>query len=152
MAIKYAAAFLVVLGALHLTSANAAQPSLEEFYARQQRPVQYTPPAVAPADAQAQPEAPVSGSHVVTSVSKCYEELGPDESAEIKRNSLTPYADCQKRLRERSLEKKAAAKQNQAAETARNYKRVSDDADEETAPAADSPADKKGASKPVKKK
>ena len=92
----------------------------------------------------------MAGSHVVTSVSKCFEELGPDESAEIKRNSLTPYADCQKRLRERAVEKKAA-KNAPVAETPRNYKRVSDDEDDDAMP-ADSPRDKSGAAKPSKKK
>lgn len=136
---------------INASQAQANKPSLEEFYLRHQVPVQYSPPTVAPADAQAQPETPVSGSHVVTSVSKCYEELGPDESAEIKRNSLTPYADCQKRLRERSLEKKAA-KQDPVAETPRNYKRVSDESEDAQAEEADSPPKKTNAVKPAKKK
>lgn len=151
MAIKYFSVLLAVLGVMSASHAMAGKPSLEEFYLRHQVPVQYTPPSIAPADAQVAPETPVSGSHVVTSVSKCYEELGPDESAEIKRNSLTPYADCQKRLRERSLEKKAAAKKNEAAETPRNYKRVSE-GDEDTPQEADSPSGKAGAAKPAKKK
>lgn len=143
---------LSALAAVMLSSpAMATQPSLEDFYLRQRMPVQYTPPAVPEKAAPAQAETPVAGSHVVTSVSKCYEELGPDESAEIKRNSLTPYADCQKRLRERAIEKKAAKNAEPVAETPRNYKRVSDDEDALSRD-ADSPKSKGDAAKGQKKK
>lgn len=138
-------------GAVVCAPAMASQPSLEDFYLRQRMPVQYTPPAVPQNAAPAQGEPPVAGSHVVTSVSKCYEELGAEESAEIKRNSLTPYADCQKRLRERAIEKKAAKSTEPVAETPRNYKRVSDD-EESTVQDGDSPKNKSGVAKGQKKK
>lgn len=150
MALKKILLSAVMLNVLCAAPAWASRPSLEEYYLRHQVPVQYEPPAVAPSAVPSQPEAPVSGSSVVTSVSKCYDDLGADESAEIKRNSLTPYADCQKRLRERALEKKAAQKEP-VAETPRNYKRVSDDGDADT-PEADSPAQKSPTAKPAKKK
>ena len=83
------------------------------------------------ASAQAEPQtgvapSPSSGSQVVTSVSKCFEELGPEASAEIKRNSVTPYSDCQRRLRARDVQK-GAAEASPVAETPRNYVRVSED-------------------------
>ena len=141
MVMKYALAIAVLAGVMVVSSVQAAQPSLEDFYRTAPAPVQYVPPTVPDTDA---PAAPAAGSHVVTSVSKCFEDLGPDESAEIKRNSLTPYADCQKRLRERALEKKAQP-QEPVAETPRNYRRVVEtpqDESEVQAPAA-APAKKK---------
>lgn len=120
------------------SSAQAANPSLEDFYA--QVPQEQTPAVgmqtVSPSNTPTpltEAAAPAAGSHVVTSVSKCFDDLGAEDAAEIKRNSLTPYADCQKRLRERAVQKKAAAAAP-VAETPRNYRRVSDDgADADTA-------------------
>ncbi len=126
--------------------AQAGQPSLEEFYRAQHKSVQFTPPAVPESDKEAAQEKPVAGSHVVTSVSKCFEDLGAEESAEIKKNSLTPYADCQKRLRERALEKKAERKEP-VAETPRNYRRIIEDANEEGGEAAQPAAPAKAAKK-----
>lgn len=145
MALKITLIAVALTSVACVTAAQATQPSLQDYY-RQTPAEKYAPPAVSESDANAPPETPVGGSHVVTSISKCYEELGADESAEIKRNSLTPYADCQKRLRERAIEKKAERAVPEA-ETPRNYRRVidSDAAAESSEPAPE-------AKKPAKKK
>ncbi len=136
-------AVLLVAGWTVMAPAGAgAQPvDLEGVY--QQRSV-VPQPAQQPAD-----EKPAAGSHVVTSVSKCFEDLGPEEAAEIKRNSLTPYADCQKRLRERAKSKKAQEAETPVAETPRNYRRV---VDGDAAPERAVPKEGKRAVKPAKEK
>lgn len=137
-------------GALNVTAATANQPSLEDFYHGHQAPSQHKP-SVPAADPSEKSQAPASGSYTVTSVSKCFDALGADESAEIKRNSLTPYADCQKRLRERALEKKATHGEP-AAETPRNYKRISGDDEDAEVKTKEHASEKNSLSKPVKKK
>ena len=133
----------VLWSVVSVGTVHAANPSLEDYY--NQAPavgMKTVAPTDEPAAPMAQEQAPpAAGSHVVTSVSKCFEDLGAEDAAEIKRNSLTPYADCQKRLRERSVERKAAAAAaaTPVAETPRNYKRVVDDgADAPDAVGADS--------------
>jgi hypothetical protein len=45
--------------------------------------------------------AAASQSYVVTTLDKCFDQLGPAEAAQIKDHSLHPYADCHSRLREK---------------------------------------------------
>lgn len=90
------------------------------------------PAAEAEADAaaaQAQEAPPAQGQrHVVTSVKKCYEEIGLEAAMQIRKSSLTPYADCQKMLRAQEAKKAAAAKAEEEApaENYRNYSRVTE--------------------------
>ena len=142
MMTRCAAIIAVMMGLC--AQAHAANPSLEDFYA--QVPPEDAPAVgmqtVSPSNTPAPPAeaaSPSAGSHVVTSVSKCFDDLGAEDAAEIKRNSLTPYGDCQKRLRERAVQKKAAAAAAPVAETPRNYRRVSDDGADDGVH-ADSPA------------
>lgn len=147
-------ALLLALLPLLPLPALAAGPSLEQYYnsaaaldALPQQAPDSDDRDDAPTAQQAEappapaPEAPPGGkSHVVTSVMKCYEEIGREAALEIRRTSLTPYADCQRKLRE--MEQKKAADKTPAAapvaETPRNFVRVTEGDDsghEEKAPA-----------------
>jgi hypothetical protein len=53
-----------------------------------------TPPAAAEED----DSAPASHTVVVTSIEKCYVQLGPAETLDIEKNYTKPYEECQKRL------------------------------------------------------
>lgn len=88
------------------------------------------------------------GHSSVTSVNKCLDEIGPEAAAVIRTHSLTPYSDCQKKLRALQKEKAKAAKEEpEEAETPRNFARVADP-DAKTVPARDkTPDDKKKSSK-----
>lgn len=107
-----------------LPAAASANPSLDQYYNSTM------PQAEAPAGKAPVPAADESAggqSQVVTSVQKCFDEIGRDAAREIRSRSLTPYADCQKRLREQAAEKKKAAAEDEesaVAETPRNYRRV----------------------------
>ena len=65
---------------------------------------------------------------VVTSVQKCYEAIGQEAATAIRLNSLTPYADCQKKRarmeKERAAQADADAAKAEHAETPENYVRV----------------------------
>lgn len=137
---RHLALILVMLPLLPLP-AMAAGPSLEQYYnsdaALDALPEKAPASEEAPAEpaeqapAVAAPEAPAGGkSHVVTSVMKCYEEIGREAALEIRRTSLTPYADCQRKLREME-QQKAAAKTPAApvAETPHNFVRVTEGVD-----------------------
>lgn len=127
----------------------AAAPSLEQYYYNSTIDMQpKVEAAPAPDAAAALPAAEDYGgghSQVVTSVKKCFEEIGPQAAARIRGQSLTPYADCQRYLREEARDAAAAAKEEPVAETPRNYRRVMDDAAPEAAEAA--PAEKPAPSK-----
>lgn len=75
-----------------------------------------------------------SGSHVVTPVEECLEQLSPEDAADIRATSIKPYEDCNRRLQRQRLEKKEAAKKKKAkdeeAETPSNFLRVTEDGDE----------------------
>ena len=67
-------------------------------------------------------------SMTVTSIQTCYDQLDPADVAEIKRDYLKPYAECQMRL-EAKLQGKREMKAGEAAaaqtpESPRNYMRV----------------------------
>lgn len=105
-----------------------AGPSLERYYNSAQPPKAVSVPATEPvADTAAKPATPTTGpgggAQVVTSIQKCYADIGTEAAQDIRRRSLTPYADCQKRLREKIAADKAAAAVPEA-ETPRNYRRV----------------------------
>lgn len=127
----------LVFLALVVPGAAMAAPALESYYYNS-TPV--APPPVKKA-LPPQPAAPVPGgkSHVVTSVQKCFDEIGPEAAREIRRRSLTPYAECQKQLRARE---RAAVKEEPQAETPRNFRRVTEPQTPEEAPAKEAPAKK----------
>lgn len=90
-----------------------------------------------------------SGSHTVTSVEECLEQLSPEDAADIRATSIKPYEDCNRRLQRQRLEKKETAKRKKAedeeAETHTNFLRVTEEPeeDEEAEEAEEKPARKK---------
>jgi hypothetical protein len=102
-----------------------------------------SPAASASAPADAAKTAPADGnmqhSMTVTSIQTCYDQLDPADAAEIRRDYLKPYAECQARL-EAKLQGKREMKAGEAAaaatpESPRNYIRV-----QRPEPAAAAPA------------
>jgi hypothetical protein len=83
-----------------------------------------------------------SGSRVVTPVEDCLDQLSPEDAADIRATSITPYEDCNRRLQRQRLEKKSASEKKKAAEeeaeTPSNFMRVTeeeeDEAEEKPAP------------------
>lgn len=126
---------LLFILALFFSAPALAQADLENYYNYNTRAVQPVAPEAAPE--KAAPKMDGAKRHVVTSVQKCFEEIGPEAAAKIRGRSLTPYADCQKALREKAAKdakdaEKAESEQAEGAETPRNFKRVT-----ETAPEAE---------------
>ena len=87
--------------------------------------------AAAPAPGTAQDAADdsmQSHSMTVTSLKTCYDQLGPAEAAEAKKNFLKPYAECQSRLEAREESKKELKQgdiqKSLTPESPRNYIRV----------------------------
>ncbi len=84
-------------------------------------------------------------SYVVTSIQSCYDQLDPADVADIKKNFLKPYAECQARVEAKANAKKEfkAGETAKAAtpESPRNYIRVQ--APDAPAPAANT-SDKSG--------
>jgi hypothetical protein len=129
-----------------------AQADLENYYNYNTRAAQ--PTALQAAAEKTEPKMDGAKRHVVTSVQKCFEEIGPEAAAKIRSRSLTPYADCQKALREKAAEdaKKAESEDADSAETPRNFKRVSETPPDEEPndKAPDTPKTGKKAKKAVK--
>jgi hypothetical protein len=46
-------------------------------------------------------EKQASNSYVVTSIQKCYAQLGREEALDIQKNYIKPYQECQRRLAEK---------------------------------------------------
>lgn len=146
----------VLILLLMIASPATAAPSLEQYYynsanlydppAEEAMPAVPAPEVTAPSVPVPAAEATGGGSHVVTSVKSCFKEIGAAAAAEIRRTSLTPYADCQRVLRQQAAEaaaEKAEATPPPPAETPRNFRRVTDpDMPEESAekPAKDKTA------------
>lgn len=114
----------LLLVVLFLPASAIAQADLENYY-------NYNTSTVAAEKAAPKPEEKMDGAkrQVVTSVQKCFEEIGPEAAAKIRARSLTPYADCQKALREKAARDKEEAESagKEEAETPRNFKRVSEE-------------------------
>lgn len=113
-------------------NAKAAAPAMA--------PAQTQAPAAAPEAAKAAPADDGMQQHsmTVTSIQTCYDQLDPADVAEIKRDFLKPYAECQVRL-DAKLQGKRELKAGEAAaaqvpEGPRNYIRVQQP--EPAAPAA----------------
>ncbi len=91
------------------------------------------------------------GRHVITPLSSCLDQLPEEEAISIRRNSIKPYEDCQKKLltleKDKKTRKAKAKAGKEESETATNYLRVSEEDEEETE--EESPSEKKPA---VKKK
>lgn len=102
-------------------------------------------PAAAPADDN------MHHSMTVTSIQTCYDQLDPADAAEVRRDYLKPYAECQARL-EAKLQGKREMKAGEAAaaatpESPRNYIRVQrPESDQGSAAAAPAPSDSPGKS------
>ena len=94
---------------------------------------------------QLQAAPPPPQRQVVTSVQKCFDQIGREAALEIRKKSLTPYADCQKRLRLQAKEKAAEKEQAEKdVETPQNYVRVSEkDGAEDDAAEEESAKEKK---------
>lgn len=77
----------------------------QENYYNAQRPAPETPPEAT--------ENIQKGKNItVTSVGKCYQQIGRAEAVEIQKNFIKPYRECQRRLAlqiKKSQEKKTAA-------------------------------------------
>jgi hypothetical protein len=84
--------------------------------------------AVLATPAVAAEEEPKAQSFVVTSLSKCLDQLDPADAAEIRKSFVKPYQECQARLAEKlaqEKQKKAGDAEDAAVpETPRNYVRV----------------------------
>ncbi len=147
----------VILVLLLMTGPAQAAPSLEQYYNRVEAPAPApdAPVVAAPAPA-ADPPPATSGSHVVTSVKKCLQDLDDAAAAaEISRHSLTPYADCQRALAAKARAVTAAedaAAVPPPAETPRNFRRVSDPARPEAGGAENKTAEETAPSAPKKAK
>ena len=145
----------VILVLLLMAGQAQSAPSLEQYYNRVDAPPPAAPVVAAPAPA-ADPSPATSGSHVVTSVKKCLQDLDDAAAAaEISRHSLTPYADCQRAL---AAKARAAVVAEEAAvvpppaETPRNFRRVSDPARPEAGGAENKTTEEPAPSAPKKAK
>jgi len=65
-------------------------------------------------------------SFTVTSIQKCYERLGREETLDIQKNFIKPYQECQRRLalKLKKEREEKAAKANDKPEKRRGYHRV----------------------------
>lgn len=65
-------------------------------------------------------EVPAAKSAVVTSLQKCYAQLGREEALEVQMNYIKPYQECQRRLARKLKEKQQAAAGEKAAAAPRD--------------------------------
>jgi|GEM_PF-1958449 len=105
-------------------------------------------PAAKPADGKSTITTPApakegefEGGHTatVTSVKSCLDELPPEDAAEIRRNYLKPYQECQRRAQALSVKRVKAGEDAEKptpkeAESPRNFIRVQKDTKPEKVP------------------
>ncbi len=135
----------ILLSALLLCLAQTPALSANYYNSGLEETAQPDSKVVRPADAEAEQDATEEkddrlsyGRHVVTPLASCLDQLPEEESITIRRGSIKPYEDCQKKLltleKDKKTKKAKAKVRDEEAETATNYLRVSEeDEEEETA-------------------